>query len=181
MELSNDILDELRAPAYTAYHSDGEELYSEMLPGLWQGGTADEDVISYNLKRPRVTKADFDTVITLYAAANPVDWHVREVRYGVWDSSMQDFDGEELFDLVRIAHSDWKRGKRVLIRCQAGWNRSGLVTALVLIRDGMSARDAIDHMRAQRSEYVLCNSDFVRYLLYVDPAMWQGNEYGVSR
>lgn len=177
----DELLKELQAPAYTSYHSDGEALWSEMLPGLWQGGTADEDVITYNLKRPRVTKADFDTVVTLYAAANPVDWHVREVRYGVWDSEMSDFDVEELFDLVRIAHDDWQRGKRVLIRCQAGWNRSGLVTALVLIRSGVPAREAIDLMRFRRSPYVLCNSQFEKWLLSVDPEAWQGHEYGVSR
>jgi protein-tyrosine phosphatase len=178
VDIPQEALEELQAPKYESYHSDGEALHSEILPMLWLGGTADEDVITYNLKRPRITLADYDTVVTMYAAANPVDWHVREIRYGVWDSAMTDFDYEDLFDLVRLAHVDWKRGKRVLIRCQAGWNRSSLIMALVLIRDGWPAADAIRLMRAQRSPYVLCNRDFERWLLSVDAADWQGEYYG---
>lgn len=185
MTLDNETLSELEAPAYTRYHSDNEELWSEMLPGLWQGGTADFDVVDAFWKRGRkaaITPADFDTVITLYASARPVDWFVREFRYGFWDSHDEDdleaVDRSDLFDLVRTAHTDWKRGKRVLIRCQAGWNRSGLVMALVLIREGWSAADAIRLMRAQRSEYVLCNRTFVEWLTKQNPADWQGYEYG---
>ena len=128
-----------------------------------------------------ITKKDFDTVITTYAYANPVDWFVREIRYGVWDSNMKDFDVEELFDIVRVAHSDWKKGKKVLIRCQAGWNRSGLVMALVLIREGMEAQKAINLIRAKRSPHALCNSTFATWLLAQDPSDWKGNSYGTTR
>jgi protein-tyrosine phosphatase len=117
----------------------------------------------------------------MYAYANPVDWFVREIRYGVWDSNMKDFDAEELFDIVRVAHSDWKRGKKVLIRCQAGWNRSGLITALVLIREGMEAQKAINLIREKRSPHALCNSTFATWLLAQDPSDWKGNSYGTTR
>lgn len=156
-----------------------EPLWSEVVDGLWQGGTADHDTDA-QLRKPMITKTDFDTVVTLYAFANPVDWFVRELRYGVWDSDMRDFKPEDLFDIVRLAHSDWKKGKKVLIRCQAGWNRSGLITALVLIREGMSAQNAIDLIRAKRSPHALCNSKFVEFLLQQDPKVWQGNSYGVA-
>ena len=177
MDIPQEALEELQAPKYTKYHSDDEALHSEILPNLWLGGTADEDVITYNLRTPRITQADWDTVVTMYAAANPADWHVREIRYGVWDSAMTDFDHEDLFDIVRLAHVDWKRGKRVLIRCQAGWNRSSLIMALVLIRDGWPAADAIRLMRAQRSPYVLCNRDFENWLMSVEAEHWQGEYY----
>lgn len=157
-----------------------EPLWSEVVEGLWQGGTADHDIHS-QLKKPMITKKDFDTVITMYAYANPVDWFVREIRYGVWDSNMKDFDAEELFDIVRVAHSDWKKGKKVLIRCQAGWNRSGLITALVLIREGMEAQKAINLIRAKRSPHALCNSTFATWLLAQDPSDWKGNSYGTTR
>lgn len=185
MTLNRESLSELEAPAYTRYHSDDEELWSEILPGLWQGGTADHDVMEAFVKRggkPAITLANFDTVVTLYASARPVDWFVREFRYGFWDSHDEDdlaaIDRSDLFDLVRTAHADWKRGKRVLIRCQAGWNRSGLVMALVLIRDGMDASDAIRLIRGRRSEYALCNRTFAAWLVGQDPADWQGHEYG---
>ena len=70
--------------------------------------------------------------------------------------------------LANQAHKDWKSGKRVLIRCQAGLNRSGLVTALVLIKDGYSAKDAIALMRDKRSKDVLMNPLFEEWLLSKD-------------
>lgn len=156
----------------------GEALWSEILPGIWQGGTADDDTRSFaGKKTPTIRRGTFDTVITLYAWANPVDWFVRELRYGVWDADGRDFKPEDIFDLVKMAHADWKKGKDVLIRCQAGWNRSGLVTALVLIRDGMNAEDAIDLIREKRSPYALCNDDFVRFLISENPEKWRGDEY----
>jgi protein-tyrosine phosphatase len=115
--------------------------------------------------------------VTLYAAARPVDWHVRELRYGMWDSNLSDVDFEDIFDIVQLAHSDWARGKKVLIRCQAGWNRSGLITALVLIREGYEPAEAIRLIRQNRSSWALCNADFVNFLLTVDPADWQGAYY----
>ncbi len=114
---------------------------------------------------------------TLYANAEPVDWFVKEVRLGFYDSAMGDFNPEtELEDVVKMAHKDWKSGKRVLIRCQAGLNRSGIVMALVLIREGYSPEEAITVMREKRSEAVLCNKHFVDYLLGLNEdkvALWK--------
>jgi protein tyrosine phosphatase len=152
--------------------SNRDPLWSEVLNGLWQGGTHDLDV-GKQLEVPMITTKQFDTVITMYAYANPVDWFVKEFRYGVWDSDISKMDITELFDIVRLAHSDWKKGKKVLIRCQAGWNRSGLITALVLIRDGMDARKAIDLIRKTRSDSVLCNRSFEKFLIDQDPKVWQ--------
>jgi protein-tyrosine phosphatase len=182
-ELDMALLENLQAPAYEDLHDDDETLWSEILPNLWQGGTDDYDVMSMRSvsENPFITKVHFDTVVTLYASARPVDWFVREIRYGFWDHDMKDFNSEDLFDIVRVAHTDWKNGKRVLIRCQAGWNRSGLITALVLIREGYSARDAIDMQRKRRSEWVLCNEHFERWLLKTDANDWKGNAYGKDK
>lgn len=157
-----------------------EPLWSEIIDGLWQGGTADNDA-QVQKKRPMITPKEFDTVITMYAYANPVDWFVKEIRYGVWDSNMEDFKPADLFDIVRIAHADWQKGKKVLIRCQAGWNRSGLITALVLMREGMEAQKAINLIREKRSSWALCNKTFVAWLLAEDPKNWQGDSYGTTR
>lgn len=157
-----------------------EPLWSEVLEGLWQGGTDDNDT-NIQLRKPMINPEHFNTVITMYAFANPVDWFVKEFRYGVWDSDINKMDTEELFDIVRVAHTDWKRGKKVLVRCQAGWNRSGLITALVLIRDGMDAREAINLIREKRSQWALCNKSFERFLVEQDPKVWQGNSYGTTR
>jgi protein-tyrosine phosphatase len=90
---------------------------------------------------------------------------VKEVRYPFYDGNMADINLVELYDIVRMAHTDWKAGKKVLIRCQAGLNRSGLIMALVLIREGYKAKDAIALMREKRGISVLCNRTFEKWLL----------------
>lgn len=172
-------LDSLERPDLRGGRGDryDDPVWSEVLPGLWQGGTLDHDVwADPRAKRPGVERGDFDTVVTLYASATPVDWFVKEIRYGVWDSDVAHIDIAELFDLVRATHTEWRRGKKVLVRCQAGWNRSGLVTALVLIREGLPAAEAIDLIREKRSPWALCNEDFVRFLLAQDPEHWRGDD-----
>ena len=148
-----------------------KQLWSEILPGLWQGGTADWDTC-FEMKRTKnafITDKDFDTVITTYAWANPCDWGVKEIRYGYYDSDMKDMDFESINHVVDIAYADWKQEKTVLIRCQAGLNRSGLVMALVLMKDGYTAKDAIALIREKRSEWALCNEMFEAWLLAKDP------------
>jgi Dual specificity phosphatase, catalytic domain len=142
-------------------------LWDEILPNLFQGGTDDDDTIwEKSREGARITKDDFDVVITAYQYANPADWLVKEVRYPFYDSpNMSGIDFKELFQVVRIAHEDWKSGKKVLIRCQAGLNRSGLITALVLMREGYSAEEAICLIRDKRSGYALFNSTFEKWLL----------------
>lgn len=159
--LSSEELDALAHPDL-GYSEDA--LWSEILPGLWMGGTADNDVTSRGTGEPAITPAHFDTVVTLYAWASPVDWYVKEIRLGFFDHSEVDLDEHDLAHAVRAAYRDWKRGKRVLVRCQAGWNRSGLIMALVLMLDGLSPDEAIDLLRERRSPFALCNSDFVSWL-----------------
>ena len=52
-------------------------------------------------------------------------------------------------------------GGRVLVRCHWGVNRSGLVTGLALVARGLTAPESITLVRARRSPWALCNSDFV--------------------
>ena len=59
-------------------------------------------------------------------------------------------------------------GEKVLVRCQAGWNRSGLATTLALMNYGYTAKGVIDLIRDRRSPHELCNKDFVRYLGALD-------------
>ena len=168
-------------PASTHFAADfgyGHELHSEILPGLWQGGTHDEDVITAGYALRRITNHEFETVVTLYARANAASWNVKEIRYGFDDGDMSDFDVEaDLAFAVREAHADWKAGKRVLIRCQAGLNRSGLVMALVLIRDGYSPTAAIEQIRAKRGPDALCNWVFENWLdSKANLSFWRMNE-----
>lgn len=48
----------------------------------------------------------------------------------------------------------------VLVHCQAGLNRSGLVAAIALMKSGMTSLGAIKLLRDRRSPAVLCNPVF---------------------
>jgi len=141
-------------------------LYSEVAPNLFMGGTADEDVIhqavAYNKAR---TDLPFDAIITMYAWANPADWRVQEFRYGIYDSAIADIDLDRLKQAVEFGYNRWLSGDRVLVRCQAGLNRSGLVTALIMMSTGLDAETAIEQIRENRAEIALFNNNYVEWLM----------------
>ena len=141
-------------------------LYSEVAPNLFMGGTDDLATIDQPQKLRNFTgRNEFDCVVTLYAWAAPANWGVEERRFGFPDANLIQEYIPTIVDLAFWAHAKWKAGKRMNIRCQAGLNRSGIVTALTLMIDGMSADDAIDTLREKRSTYALCNGEFEHWLL----------------
>ena len=142
------------------------QLYSMIAPNLFQGGTDDLDVIhlAQTNNRPR-TDLPFDAIVTMYAWARPADWSIQEFRYGVPDASIKDIDLDRLRQAVEFGYDRWKSGDRVLVRCQAGLNRSGLVLALILIKDGLEPAEAINRIRENRGPDALFNENFHAWLL----------------
>ena len=142
------------------------QLYSMIAPNLFQGGTDDLDVIhlAQTNNRPR-TDLPFDAIVTMYAWARPADWNIQEFRYGVPDASIKDIDLDRLRQAVEFGYDRWKQGDRVLVRCQAGLNRSGLVTALIMIKDGLTPIEAINTIRESRGPDALFNENFHAWLL----------------
>jgi hypothetical protein len=141
-------------------------LYSEVAPNLFMGGTHDNATIDQAQKLRNFDGSnEFDCVVTLYAWAAPANWGVEERRFGFPDANIIKDYIPTIVELAQWAHSKWASGKRVNIRCQAGLNRSGLVTALTLMLSGMTAEEAIQTLRQRRSEYALCNSDYENWLL----------------
>jgi protein-tyrosine phosphatase len=83
----------------------------------------------------------------------------------VWlDSTLSEKDFSEIYSIAEWVYSEWKSGKKVLVRYQAGWHRKGTVMALALMKDGYLAQEGIDLIRARRSPYALSNGHFVEYL-----------------
>ena len=123
------------------------------------------DPISDSLNRdyPEVREAlaliQIETQLELLGAE--VCWYEEDGLEGL---ALSEKDIPEIYDLADWVDREWKSGKKVLIRCQAGLNRSGLIMALVLIKEGHDPKDAIGLIRARRSPNALCNADFVRYL-----------------
>lgn len=138
---------------------------SEILPGLFQGGTEDDDVVQRARRDRWAHESPYDVVVTLYASASPAPWGVEELRFGFLDSALDGADAVRVVRAARFAFQRWLDGDTVLIRCQAGLNRSGLVTALVLVQAGLTPAQAVSVIRERRAGATLFNEHFVRWLL----------------
>lgn len=141
------------------------EPWSEIVPNLFQGGHDYDPVQKFSSYPQDVIVGDeFDLVISLYrrddghGPAEGVEHEVLEIL----DGPLAQVQGVER--LADKAHAAVVDGRKVLVRCQAGYNRSGLVVALVLMRMGFTAADAIALVQAKRSRHALYNEHFVRYL-----------------
>lgn len=122
---------------------------------LWQGGCIDD--VSLN--------GQFKHVVSLYPwerykLGNKLDSFL-EVR--LYDSGNVP-EREQLLTVARWVNVCRNNGP-VLVHCQAGLNRSGLVTGLALVLSGVKAADAIQQMRERRCSAVLCNKAFEQWLL----------------
>ncbi len=142
-----------------------EQLISEILPGLFMGGTDDYDTTRFPKTLPSLaTVPEYDSVATMYAYAHPMGWHVSEWRYGLPDGPLSAVSEHQVTRMADWLYGEWQAGKAVLSRCQQGWNRSGLVVALVLLRAGYTPAEAIRLIREKRSPHALCNADFVDFI-----------------
>jgi protein-tyrosine phosphatase len=140
-------------------------LFSEILPNLYMGGTGDSDIVQFGKRLPQLhEREEFDAVVTCYSYAQPMSWYVHENRYGFADGPMDTETFVKVEELATWLHSEWISGKKCLIRCQAGWNRSGIVMAAVLIKHGLSVNEAVRLIRERRSPNALNNQDFVAWL-----------------
>lgn len=138
---------------------------SQIVPGLFQGGTEDDDVVQVARGERHQSDVPYDVIVTLYASASPAPWGVEEVRYGFYDASLRGSDVSRVVRAARFAYQRLVDGEAVLIRCQAGMNRSGLVTALVLVMAGLTPGQAIALIRQRRSPGALFNEHFVEWLI----------------
>lgn len=144
------------------YLDEDPQPHSEIAPGLWMGGTPRHETIGvvqpmlgYSPDRP------FDAVLTLCAWAAPASWGVEERRFGFPDRQVIEEYVPVIHDLADWAHERWSSGRRILIRCAGGMNRSGLLVALTLVRAGYSPGKAIELIRELRHPWALNNHSFV--------------------
>jgi Dual specificity phosphatase, catalytic domain len=133
-------------------------LITELEPRLWMGGCR------AGVRLPD----DFHFVLSLYPWERyRLGPETERLEVKLYDAAEVPDEAQlyELADLVRAKRRDGK----VLVHCQAGLNRSGLVTALALILGDMHPADAIAMLRRKRCDVVLCNSTFERWLLARPP------------
>lgn len=144
-----------------------EDIFSVLMGGRPSGPVTCKWLMEWNdilLKdEPR-----FDAILNLY------QWGDYVVPEGVEQLTVEMYDSlDEISDQIDELADQvirWlKDGKRVLVHCQAGLNRSSLVVARVLMkRHEMTADEAIKLIREQRSPVCLCNETFESYLRGLD-------------
>ena len=141
--------------------------WDEIVPNLYQGGHDYDPRYGGAGYAHAVTVADeFRLVISLYnrgrgyGPAGGVEHVVHEIP----DAELDADDLEALRGLASLAAESVMDGHPTLVRCQAGYNRSGLVVGLALIQLGRTAAQAIALIRTRRSPFALCNPAFVDYL-----------------
>lgn len=128
-------------------------LFSQIDGNLWSGGCP-----------VGTAPGHFTFIISLYP------WGHYEVQEHQVHTEATLFDGESIPDLDRMAVlADYvnlcRASAPTLVHCQAGLNRSALITGFALIRSGMKAKEAISLLRSKRCDAVLCNKYFENWLL----------------
>jgi hypothetical protein len=137
--------------------------WCEIVPGLWMGGH--EYTGHSGHPEFAVVRDEFDLVLTLLRL--PGHGPDAGVEHHVWPIPDGPLDGTQLAGVMRLARAAGEaleQGRRVLVRCYHGYNRSGLVVAQALIGAGSTAEEAIRLIRTRRSPWALHNELFVEYL-----------------
>ncbi len=134
-------------------------VWHEVIPGLWQGGSR---------KPPEPGR--FDVVVSLCAKGNLRSPLSRGQRGLAWFIADADVPHEDTVRLLARQVSAWlDDGQRILVRCKAGLNRSGLVVARTLVERGVDPGEAIRLIRRRRHRRALNNQAFVAWLLQEAP------------
>jgi protein-tyrosine phosphatase len=132
--------------------------WSEIIPGLHQGGI-------YTITSDVVIDREFDLVVSLHSSYGfgPHE-DVEHIRLLLPDDTLLEGEKRQVREVAKRIVSALKDNKRVLVRCAAGYNRSGLVVASVLMAMGKTADETIELIRERRSKFALCNPIFVKYI-----------------
>jgi hypothetical protein len=128
----------------------------EILPNLWLGSMPS----SVN---------GFDYVFCVSGRPNYLSFkHLMSPETIVTVAQLED---EDFLPPVRVLHDladqvlAAKAKGRTLVHCLAGLNRSALIVALAMIKDGWNPDAAILHLRNTRDKNVLFNKTFEAWLL----------------
>ncbi|MEU3460660.1 protein phosphatase [Streptomyces sp. NPDC006733] len=137
--------------------------WNEILPGLWMGGHSWRD--SQGEVHQAVVDREFALVISLFTRpghgpAPGVEHRVAEIP----DDPLTSAQLAVVHQLAQYTAQAIGEGQRTLVRCCAGFNRSGLLVGQALIEQGYAPATAIDLIRQRRSPWALNNGIFEEYL-----------------
>jgi len=135
--------------------------WNEVVPGLFQGG---HDVRSQS-GTACVVDDEFELVVSLATREGygPADG-VEHVVLRLADAAIDPATGVRVDEVAGRVADAVRDGRRVLVRCSGGLNRSGLVVASALVELGRTPDEAIALVREARGPWALTNPGFVAYL-----------------
>lgn len=140
--------------------------WDEVAPGLWVGGHDYLDDARAGGVQRAVVRDEFDVVVSLFSRdGHGPDGHVEHHSHRMPDAQLEPADLDAVDRLAQVVAERLAEGKRVLVRCQAGLNRSSLVAALALVHRGAAPQEAIDAIRSARSPNCLFNRSFAAHVL----------------
>jgi protein-tyrosine phosphatase len=116
--------------------------FAEVVPGLYIGSHPEPE-------DPFELGATVVVCLTSGSSAHLVPRNGMLIHWSIKDGPIPDV--ETLKGVTSLVLTRLDAGDAVYIHCQAGMNRSALVTAYVLMERGMSAAEAIDLVRKRRS------------------------------
>ena len=141
--------------------------WNEVRPNLWMGG------MYYGPHMTACVPEDqFDVVISMAGSSQAMRVNHPDVithSFYIDDGKLGPMELDMVHEAKDLTLKYLDEGKKVLVRCQAGWNRSGLVVAMVLLHLGdhkgaCCPRHAIGYIRKARGENALSNEWFVKYI-----------------
>lgn len=139
-------------------------LVTEIGANLWMGGCVN------GVRLPD----EFEFVVSLYPWEKyQLGRGTKRIEYPLLDSA--DVPDDALIARIVDDVTSARRKGRTLVHCQMGLNRSGLITAAVLMANGIRPIHAIAMLRRKRHPLVLCNQAFEAWLLSQDTTSSEEN------
>lgn len=141
-----------------------ERPWDEIVPNLWVGGH--DYAMGWSRTSTEMLDAEgFQVVVSLYETyhSRPSEG-VDHYSLVIPDGALEEEEIEQVYEMSDIVAISVQEGRKTLVRCQAGLNRSALVAALAMIRMGHDPEGTIDLIRSKRSRYNLVNPTFVKMI-----------------
>ncbi|WP_436774294.1 protein-tyrosine phosphatase family protein [Yinghuangia sp. YIM S09857] len=137
--------------------------WNEIIHNLWMGGHFYRS--PWGAYEPAIVRNQFDVVVSLHESdghgpSPGTEHHCAAIP----DDPLTPEQLATVESLATTVRGALREGRRTLVRCQAGYNRSGLVVAQTLVELGYDAPTAIKIIRERRSPFALNNEVFVDYL-----------------
>lgn len=162
-----------------------DDKWNEITHNLWMGGM----YYGPHMQPAWVEEGDFDLVISMAGNEIPIPASIDHAAYYIDDGKLGPVESGFVYGATALAVSAVMSGRKTLVRCAAGLNRSGLVVALALLqlppfRGACCPNHAVALIQNKRSEHALHNPYFLEYIReagVVHLNLLEGDDHGFGQ